>query len=76
MSKLPFDYVDVVKVQILNSSDPEQWLDVDPPLRGMNNTKKMAGAEVPDFRDLLVENLIKRPGKVHDGKINIVMNIE
>ncbi|KAF8424332.1 hypothetical protein EV426DRAFT_94259 [Tirmania nivea] len=75
-SKLPFDYVDVVKVQILNSNDPEQWLDVDPRSRGMSKAKTTAGAKVPDFRDLLVQNLIRRPGKVHDGKMNIIVNIE
>ena len=75
-SKLPFDYVDVVKVQILNSNDPEQWLDVDPRSRGISKTKMTVDAGVPDFRDMLVENLVRRPGKVHDGKMNIIINIE
>ncbi|KAF8444390.1 hypothetical protein BGX38DRAFT_1271606 [Terfezia claveryi] len=75
-SNLAFEYVDVVKVQILNSNDPEQWLDVDPRSRGFAKTKTIVGSEVPDFRDLLVENLIRRPGKVYDGKMNIMVNIE
>ncbi|RPB26539.1 hypothetical protein L211DRAFT_899941 [Terfezia boudieri ATCC MYA-4762] len=75
-SKLAFNYVDIVKVQILNSNDPEQWLDVDPRSRDFVKTKTIVGSEVPDFRDLLVENLIRRPGKVYDGKMNIMVNIE
>jgi len=75
-SKLAFDFVDVVKVQILNSNDPEQWLDVDPGSGGINKTKSTVEVDVPDFRELLVENLVRRPGKVHDGKINITVNIE
>ena len=72
-SKLQFDYMDVVKVQVLNSNDPEQWLDVDPVFR--RTTRTTMGVEAPDFRDLLVENLTRRPGKVHDGNMKIIINI-
>ena len=62
---------DVVRVQVLNKQDPMQWLEVGD--HGVDRLKPTQ-SEHKSFREVLLENLIRRPGKVYDGYVSIMVN--
>lgn len=63
---------DVVRVQVLHKQNPLQWLEVGD--HGVGRPSKPAQSEHKSFREVLLENLIRRPGKVYDGYVSIMVN--
>lgn len=66
---------DVVRVQVLNKQQlqhPLQWLEVGD--HDVDRLSKLTQSEHKSFREVLLENLIKRPGKVYDGYVSIMIN--
>lgn len=63
---------DVVRVQVLHKQNPVQWLEVGD--HGVGRPSKPAQSEHKSFREVLLENLIRRPGKVYEGYVSIMVN--